>query len=545
MVLVRWTKCCTGCSLFLSKTTYFPLQHIFGRIFYPVARKRFFSFGSGARWLPGIEYAYGIAFFLFYRRPKTWLNWVLRHVIFILVYILGSLQQLYIFHGAKLLEISDTKFPVVVFSHGLAGNRSLYSLICIELASQGYIVLALEHADGTASVAKVAGHTRKFIYYQGLGDEEGQVEKTRYRIQEMKTSYKILRALHKGDSIPGLVLSRNKDPRQFFRGKIEMRCLAAVGHSYGGATVAGLVSEDPMFRCGISLDPWWPALPSESAALRGWRTKNPLLVVGSHDWNVPGSDGQLKCDGKRQASVLNACKIKQENGGRNGSGALFLSISGSSHNTFADPLPLFSERVSWVFDMLGLTAELDPVLGIHLVNLAILNFLSMHLPLTANQRQLQTWSPSSSSHRSLEHLYLDRSRYARVGRNRGPLWFLHKGKGLLATISDYLLAHVLSTAVTKSRSDSESTEFEPEDIVTREEVRETLSLVEPEQAAETIIMSSDAAQSEHRHLSTEERQSFRLGLGRLYAETVHESHTKSMTALLGEENLFSCKAITT
>mgnify|MGYP003305112772 CR=1 FL=1 len=95
-----------------------------------------------------------------------------------------------------MLDISDSKFPVVVFSHGVAGNRSLYSLICTELASQGYVVLALEHADGTASVAKVAGGARKYLYYQGLGNEEGQVEKTRYRIQEMKTSYKILRAMH-------------------------------------------------------------------------------------------------------------------------------------------------------------------------------------------------------------------------------------------------------------------------------------------------------------------------------------------------------------
>jgi hypothetical protein len=46
---------------------------------------------------------------------------------------------------------------VVIFSHGLAGNRVLYSVICSELASQGYVVLAVEHSDGTASCCKVAG----------------------------------------------------------------------------------------------------------------------------------------------------------------------------------------------------------------------------------------------------------------------------------------------------------------------------------------------------------------------------------------------------
>lgn len=38
---------------------------------------------------------------------------------------------------------------------------------------------------------------------------------------------------------------------------------------------------------------------------------------------------------------------------------------------------------------LGLTARLDPVLGVHLVNTATLNFLATHLPLTMEQRELQ------------------------------------------------------------------------------------------------------------------------------------------------------------
>lgn len=35
------------------------------------------------------------------------------------------------------------------------------------------------------------------------------------------------------------------------------------------------------FKCGIALDPWWPLLPSNSAALKGWQTNSPLLVLGS------------------------------------------------------------------------------------------------------------------------------------------------------------------------------------------------------------------------------------------------------------------------
>ena len=58
--------------------------------------------------------------------------------------------------GAALAE-TGRPFPVVLFSHGLAGTRNTYSLFCSELASRGYVVLALEHACGTASTCHLAG----------------------------------------------------------------------------------------------------------------------------------------------------------------------------------------------------------------------------------------------------------------------------------------------------------------------------------------------------------------------------------------------------
>ena len=40
---------------------------------------------------------------------------------------------------------SDAKFPVVIFSHGLTGCRTSYSLVCSEIASHGFVVAAMEH----------------------------------------------------------------------------------------------------------------------------------------------------------------------------------------------------------------------------------------------------------------------------------------------------------------------------------------------------------------------------------------------------------------
>ena len=39
-----------------------------------------------------------------------------------------------------------------------------------------------------------------------------------------------------------------------------MEAVALAGHSYGGATVTALCSQEPAFKCAVALDPWWSVL---------------------------------------------------------------------------------------------------------------------------------------------------------------------------------------------------------------------------------------------------------------------------------------------
>jgi len=53
-------------------------------------------------------------------------------------------------------DFEATSLIPVVFCHGISSHRTMYSGICRDLASHGYIVFSLDHRDGTASFYKDA-----------------------------------------------------------------------------------------------------------------------------------------------------------------------------------------------------------------------------------------------------------------------------------------------------------------------------------------------------------------------------------------------------
>lgn len=62
-------------------------------------------------------------------------------------------------HGATPL-FDEGPLPVVIFSHGLTATRETSTSLALALASEGVLVILLEHTDGSSSMARFADGSR-------------------------------------------------------------------------------------------------------------------------------------------------------------------------------------------------------------------------------------------------------------------------------------------------------------------------------------------------------------------------------------------------
>ncbi|XP_010773955.1 platelet-activating factor acetylhydrolase-like [Notothenia coriiceps] len=125
-----------GCTDFMMDHT---AQGSFFRLYYPCQET---EKPDRPDWVPCVEYFNGLADFMKINRS-------LSERIF--NYLFGSFK---IPASLDAPFKSNEKCPVVIFSHGLGAFRTLYSAICAELASQGFIVASVEHR-----------YFSKFIFY--------------------------------------------------------------------------------------------------------------------------------------------------------------------------------------------------------------------------------------------------------------------------------------------------------------------------------------------------------------------------------------------
>ena len=146
-------------------------------------------------------------------------------------------------------------WPVVLFSPGYGVERELYTGLTVDLASHGYVVVALDHppatpASSSSQTAMSSSHARRWI------------------------SQRLSRF-----ALPTHVLSSPKSPdsidRQVFSGDLDLARVGMFGHSLGGAAAASTMLVDPRVRAGANMD----GLLFEPARTRG--LSRPFLLMNA------------------------------------------------------------------------------------------------------------------------------------------------------------------------------------------------------------------------------------------------------------------------
>ncbi|NWS85933.1 PAFA acetylhydrolase, partial [Toxostoma redivivum] len=265
------------------------------------------------------------------------------------------------------------KYPLIVFSHGLGAFRTIYSAICIEMASQGFIVAAVEHRDESASATyyckrrsvpesqeeSTPNMEKEWIYYRKLktGEEERCLrhKQVQQRAQECIKALNLILKINSGEEVTN-VLHSDFDWNSL-KDSVDTSRIAVMGHSFGGATVIESLSKEIRFRCGIALDVWM--LPVGDDIYQN-SVQQPLLFINSEKFQW----------------AENILKIKKLIS--NDRNKKMITIKGSVHQSFPDFTFVSGGIIARFFKLKG---EIDPNEAIDISNHASLAFLQKHLSL--------------------------------------------------------------------------------------------------------------------------------------------------------------------
>lgn len=141
------------------------------------------------------------------------------------------------------VAMQRTRWPVVLFSPGYGASRAFYSGLLADLASRGFVVLALDHPC-EAPVVELAGGRLATPVERFLPDDS---DRSRYMSAQQAVRAADLRYVVDQVGRAGAF-----GPR--LSGRLDPQRIAAIGHSFGGASAVEAAMGDPRIRAVANLD---------------------------------------------------------------------------------------------------------------------------------------------------------------------------------------------------------------------------------------------------------------------------------------------------
>lgn len=138
----------------------------------------------------------------------------------------------------------DNDLPILIFGHGFGGSRSMYTSQLEDLASHGWIIVAVDTTYEAVGVEFPGGRLLSSNVPANATLEYAElVLKT--RVEDAKFVLDSLKDPNTLERIPGLAKTGKK---------LHADTAAIFGHSFGGATAAQAMAEYSSFTCGVNID---------------------------------------------------------------------------------------------------------------------------------------------------------------------------------------------------------------------------------------------------------------------------------------------------
>jgi dienelactone hydrolase len=198
-------------------------------------------------------------------------------------------------HTLTLPPVADGTYPVILYSHSWGGIRA-NSLNQIEhLVSNGYIVIAPDHAYVASATVLEDGD----VVYQ---DPEALPDPESVDADDFKEAATDVVATLAGDLVTLLdALDEGEDgPLAALAGSADINRLGLYGHGAGGGAAIKVCLEDERCDAVLAMDPWVHALTQRD--LQNNMTR-PALYMKSDDWIGTSDDALLAGIAARGTSI--------------------------------------------------------------------------------------------------------------------------------------------------------------------------------------------------------------------------------------------------
>jgi dienelactone hydrolase len=275
----------------------------------------------------------------------------------------SSYQAVLKTHSLQDAPVAAGRFPVIVHNSAWWGFRNRSTFMIQDLASHGFIVVAISHPYNSSQVELADGSVANPDYSLDLGFSRARYipMQERFEMADQELAVQtadcrfVLDELEKFDRTPGHPLES----------RMQSDCVGAYGYSFGGAVSVELAREDSRVRVALELD----GVLHGAAFSHG--LNKPILLIDS-PWMIdPGehSEDVRTAETSRMWNILAESKARllQQCGG------IRIILEGLVHADFTDqifmsPLRRYSE-----------TGSVAPRRVAHILNTYVLAFFQQTL----------------------------------------------------------------------------------------------------------------------------------------------------------------------